>query len=286
MTTKNELDRGTCQVCGRQQSIGTDGLMVLHGYTRPGDGYTVGRCYDVGTKPFELDRDVLGGYIKMIEREIKETQKTAKQWRDGTLDGAIFSYSQYDRATYKSVRKTVEVMKADFEKGGKVATEKLETANITFRKPGTYISQKATWELVAERKATDCDSHVTFLKGHLADQQKRYDGWTLAPEKIIKGGSVEKLPVTKTQLKLLARFAKAKAEGAATFALQAFLSGWGSQNTNRLTERQLFRAMMPRYVTRDETQAEHANARGHFINTNAYDLTKEGEALLAKWGAK
>jgi hypothetical protein len=45
---------GTCPCCFKVQKLGTDGAMVLHGYQRPGDGYTHGRCFGVEHLPLEV----------------------------------------------------------------------------------------------------------------------------------------------------------------------------------------------------------------------------------------
>lgn len=44
---------GTCGFCGKEQRV-QDNQLVLHGYKRPGHGYTEGRCPGVGNPPYEL----------------------------------------------------------------------------------------------------------------------------------------------------------------------------------------------------------------------------------------
>jgi hypothetical protein len=46
--------RGTCQFCGHEQVV-QDGVLVLHGYKRPGDGYVFGRCPAVGLRPLNME---------------------------------------------------------------------------------------------------------------------------------------------------------------------------------------------------------------------------------------
>ena len=48
---------GTCPCCFRNVKLDAAGRMVLHGYQRPGWGETIGRCFGVGYKPFELSSD-------------------------------------------------------------------------------------------------------------------------------------------------------------------------------------------------------------------------------------
>jgi hypothetical protein len=52
--------RGHCQVCGNAQVTEEDrrNVLVLHGYQRPGYGYTVGRCPGVAKQPLELSQTI------------------------------------------------------------------------------------------------------------------------------------------------------------------------------------------------------------------------------------
>lgn len=56
---------GTCGACFANVKLG-NGLIVLHGYLRPGDGYVIGRCFGVGYKPFELAVDATRNYRDAI----------------------------------------------------------------------------------------------------------------------------------------------------------------------------------------------------------------------------
>lgn len=46
------INTGTCPACFRNVKM-RDGKMVLHGYERPGYGYTIGQCFGVGYEPYE-----------------------------------------------------------------------------------------------------------------------------------------------------------------------------------------------------------------------------------------
>jgi hypothetical protein len=56
---------GECQVCGAYQVV-NKGLMVLHGYKRPGDGFIMGRCWGEEHVPFELSCEVAVAYHKQL----------------------------------------------------------------------------------------------------------------------------------------------------------------------------------------------------------------------------
>lgn len=46
--------RGVCQFCGHSQVI-TGASIVLHGYNRPGFGYIIGKCPEVGSAPLNVE---------------------------------------------------------------------------------------------------------------------------------------------------------------------------------------------------------------------------------------
>jgi len=51
---------GTCGACLRNIKLrekGSGPVMVIHGYKRPGSGYTIGRCYGVDYPPYELSNE-------------------------------------------------------------------------------------------------------------------------------------------------------------------------------------------------------------------------------------
>ena len=67
MTSDANSPSGTCQACFRAQKT-RDGLLVLHGYKRPGYGYIEGRCFGVGFAPFEVScertKQFIAGVLK------------------------------------------------------------------------------------------------------------------------------------------------------------------------------------------------------------------------------
>lgn len=72
--------RGHCQFCGNSQVV-QDGVMVLHGYTRPGDGYIFNECPCVGRAPLEVSQVLTEDYLKdargtlaMIEKKLAKAK--------------------------------------------------------------------------------------------------------------------------------------------------------------------------------------------------------------------
>jgi len=70
--------RGTCQFCANEQAL-ENGLLVLHGYTRPGDGYIEGRCAGMHGQPAEISIDDAKRYVGSLRTQAtQEEQKLAE----------------------------------------------------------------------------------------------------------------------------------------------------------------------------------------------------------------
>jgi hypothetical protein len=69
--------RAECQVCERVQALTKDGVLVHHGYERPGHGWIVGDCFGVGHKPYTAT-DALEEWHGWIEQEIARTVERGK----------------------------------------------------------------------------------------------------------------------------------------------------------------------------------------------------------------
>jgi hypothetical protein len=57
---------GECQICEREQALSKDGLLVNHGYTRPGCGFIVGNCYGVKYPTYAKSCERLTQYHAMV----------------------------------------------------------------------------------------------------------------------------------------------------------------------------------------------------------------------------
>lgn len=57
---------GECQICEGRQIVNAKGKLVLHGYTRPGDGYAHGSCYGVSELPYEKSCDALRRWVGQL----------------------------------------------------------------------------------------------------------------------------------------------------------------------------------------------------------------------------
>jgi hypothetical protein len=66
---------GTCQWCFGEYKVNGRGDVVLHGYQRPGWGYTVGNCNGVGHQPFEYDHKLTEERIAQLHSDNARIQK-------------------------------------------------------------------------------------------------------------------------------------------------------------------------------------------------------------------
>lgn len=62
-----------CPCCLREIAVGKKGLMVLHGYQRPGDGEVYGSCFGVNFEPVERSDNGFKFMVKYFKDNIKIT---------------------------------------------------------------------------------------------------------------------------------------------------------------------------------------------------------------------
>ena len=104
----NDLSNaGTCPCCFSVQKL-DDGVMVLHGYQRPGDGYTHGRCYGVGRKPLEVSSEGVVAKLEKLTRPSLEAT-VANQTKFLAMDKATMSINK-ERQTYQGGKLVTEVV--------------------------------------------------------------------------------------------------------------------------------------------------------------------------------
>jgi hypothetical protein len=90
--------RGVCQCCGGEQVV-ENGEIVLHGYRRPGYGYTVGRCIGVRRKPLQVEntltielRDGCAATLADAQKKRATFEKSLKAAKD-----ALYLNDDFDR---------------------------------------------------------------------------------------------------------------------------------------------------------------------------------------------
>jgi len=83
--------RGVCQCCGRTQVV-DGGVLVLHGYNRPGDGAIMGRCPGTNEKPLNVDKTLTDAwYANAVKKhEAAEIAETAAAQEEKAALGALY----------------------------------------------------------------------------------------------------------------------------------------------------------------------------------------------------
>lgn len=82
---------GTCQVCFGVFET-RKGRMVLHGFERPGIGYTVGRCPGVGHLPYAASNQALRTSVNMT-KEAKRAQANRESMLRKNLEDLVFGHT-------------------------------------------------------------------------------------------------------------------------------------------------------------------------------------------------
>lgn len=77
---------GTCQWCFGEYKVNAKKRIFLHGYTRPGYGYTIGQCNGVGHEPYEYSHELTDKRIVVLKEEIEKSKKTLKLIDEGKIN--------------------------------------------------------------------------------------------------------------------------------------------------------------------------------------------------------
>jgi hypothetical protein len=92
---QRERDAMTCQICNRKILANT-GIVAHHGYQRPdlGSGWQTQSCFGARELPFEVSRDKLGEWIRMLhDRREREHKHLAELFCETVPCG--HSYGKY-----------------------------------------------------------------------------------------------------------------------------------------------------------------------------------------------
>jgi len=166
---RDEKLSGTCQACfGRFAIKGVVGetvdkgvtWMVLHGYKRPGWGHTIGRCWGVGQKPYELDCEVTKAWRKQLADVELPSLRTLLE-RAPTVDEVTITVKDYSKP----------------RRGG------YGTKEVTLR-PGTE-HHGTTFEVARERRVRELRAEVESVERLIKELDERIAAWKYAPENLI-----------------------------------------------------------------------------------------------------
>ena len=76
---------GTCQWCLGEYKVNADRKVVLHGYQRPGYGYTVGNCQGYTYEPLQYSCERTKERLAQLEQELAKVTKQIKMIDDGKV---------------------------------------------------------------------------------------------------------------------------------------------------------------------------------------------------------
>jgi hypothetical protein len=80
---------GTCQVCFKLQKT-RDGLMVLHGYKRPGHGWVEGRCWGTSYAPFEVSSERTKEFLAELQKEKARREEHLRKLQASEYETLLF----------------------------------------------------------------------------------------------------------------------------------------------------------------------------------------------------
>ena len=75
---------GTCQVCNRLLKL-RKGLLVQHGYIRPGTGYIERPCLGTKKPPYEESCETCREYLKSLQGSLANIQEYLNQLTSGEI---------------------------------------------------------------------------------------------------------------------------------------------------------------------------------------------------------
>ena len=104
---------GNCQVCEGDFKTTKGGLVALHGYKRPGDGYIRGRCPGENALAYERSRDLIPAVIEMYDRAVAGHDDTLRRIDRGEVES--FQRKTYAPPYHAEVRRS-EVAPDEWER--------------------------------------------------------------------------------------------------------------------------------------------------------------------------
>jgi|SRR5688572_2636688 len=148
---------GTCPVCQNRQKV-RSGLLVHHGYQRPGDGYIVGDCFAVKMAPHESSPETAKAYHDHLQKVIAGRRSSLESVR--VAEELPYSYTVYEGR----------------EKLSRLAT--LRKGDKASYQPGYSLP---SFESHQRAVIVNLTREVEFLEREATRLQGLIDTWTLQP---------------------------------------------------------------------------------------------------------
>lgn len=190
---------GTCGICFQNVKLvsGNHGL-ALHGFKRPGGGYTTGECPGMRFPPFELSVDATAAHLRGLEEALKDAEADAGDLEQQSLarklrtDIAIYQ-ALVDHWKPRALPVEGEKMQNWYDRGrmaSTVASRYLETVGSVQRDVRSvlaYLTKDPAWESVPVDRipwvvdVTDADEKAQWLLEDGWTPQKMLEGWEPVP---------------------------------------------------------------------------------------------------------
>lgn len=190
---------GTCGFCGRTIKI-PNGLLALHGYKRPGMGYTEGNCPGTGHPPFEVSPVTAELGVSYLQRDISTTKQALNNLSTVT---EIPLTSTYMRG--RSLKKD-QVSEADW--GRQLAIWKRSLESDIEKYQGLLAHYEAKVRAWKPQGVREIDEHA--IEQSKQERQKGSYAKKLAKYEALKQKTLERLDTTFANLKQLESKYKSK----------------------------------------------------------------------------
>lgn len=154
MTTTRFL--GHCQICEQEQKL-HKGVLVHHGYKRPGWGEIVGDCYGVAFLPYEMSCELLKEYLPKVVSQLE---------------------GQHDfltKLTSGQVTHLIEMRRIGFG-GSRFETEEFVAG----------VTEPYLWARTIEHRISEVRYSIRQLEAEVSRIQRRITEWKLMPIRTIE----------------------------------------------------------------------------------------------------
>jgi hypothetical protein len=174
---------GTCQACFRTQALARNhNAIVLHGYRRPGTGFTEGRCQGADHQPWELSCEI------------------SKRWLARVTERRAFWASEIDRLNAPDLQsfefsiERTSYRQPDDTSGWNYMRKSRQWYRFeTFTVTRDHVPQPERGELnyadfafYRKRKISDLQGWVKDASAQIDELERRIAAWVLSPDKLIK----------------------------------------------------------------------------------------------------
>jgi len=163
--------QGTCAVCMGTFKV-RDGLMVLHGYLRPGDGYIAGRCFGEGRTPWEVSPEAAQAFLDTdLKPALKGLNAALVPYLTKTLESLVCPLPQtYEERKRRDPVKWVRYTPAspEWEREFQSALSELQRRQQYYtREVADFEARIAAWKPGTLKPITDVVRYVTvaFVRG-------------------------------------------------------------------------------------------------------------------------